>query len=859
MHAWFKTSVLTLFSFYSVALQAQNRVPLSEKLQEIESNQDISFSYDDELIKSLTFISESKAESLAEELQDISKQTGLEFTLLSEKIILIELPKHKFCAQLIDNDTQLPIKDVQILINNVPRTLLSNANGSVEFSSRNTYQDSISFSHIGYRGPKVALKSLIADCPEVPLSFQELELDEVLITDYLTKGINSSKKDHSLSVKTSELALLPGETDGDVLLAIRALPGITSPNGKAGNLHLRGSTTDQTLIIFDGIPIYHKGHYLGAISPYNPIMVEEINIYRSGFTAELGGRVGGAIELKTDRRIPDSTRVGIGLNSYYASVFAKVPISDRFSVGAALRTSYMGEWNSPKLDAINEMVFTPSQFSIATDDPNLDIGENSFDFIDYNAISTYNMTSGQIQLSFLGIRNEQLFSFRNAGMNERNVTSSELENNGINLNWLHYWNPNVSSDISFTYGHYSYFSQLFSEIPNRPPIIRNEFNNDITDLKFKSVIEYSNNNDRVFSLGYEVNNMQVNNSNLVGNGPPPPGSPPPPGGPPPANGPTLPDGNSSELESFLHSAFVNYENRFLDKLILNAGIRSNYYSLTKEFLIEPRVSANFQYSPVTAFKTSYGLYSQYIGQNVFFDFDDIRVENLSWALADEDKPIIRSQQLMLGVSFTFPGLVIDTELYHKQVNDLTTVGSGRENPFLPGDLDIYGVDLLIRKQFGKLDAWVSYSFLNTLMDFPELNQSEFLTYYDQPHTFNFTGTLPINQWQFSIGWFISSGAPNYLNSTFFPEPGPTPLPDIGPIPDESNNGRFPAMHQLDAAVVYKFPNTKGWNASIGLSVLNVYDQQNLVEETVYSFGPQSVQAKRYNIGFAPNLMVNVSF
>ena len=71
------------------------------------------------------------------------------------------------------------------------------------------------------------------------------------------------------------LGLLAGETDGDIFNVLNNIPGIHSPSGKSGNLNFRGSTYDQNLIQIDDIPIYHSGHFLGAISPYNSSVISK--------------------------------------------------------------------------------------------------------------------------------------------------------------------------------------------------------------------------------------------------------------------------------------------------------------------------------------------------------------------------------------------------------------------------------------------------------------------------------------------------------------------------------------------------------------------------------------------------------
>jgi len=160
----------------------------------------------------------------------------------------------------------------------------------------------------------------------------------------------------SIRIDVNDLPLLPGETDGDIFASVSALPGVSSPDGRAGNLLIRGSETDQTLILFDNIPVYHRGHYYGTISPYNPKIVSDVEVYRSGFHPRLGDRVGGAIVINSDEAGEESN-YGVGANTLFGMGYGKVRISDKLSSSFSFRNSYPRSFQSLKLEEISQSVF----------------------------------------------------------------------------------------------------------------------------------------------------------------------------------------------------------------------------------------------------------------------------------------------------------------------------------------------------------------------------------------------------------------------------------------------------------------------------------------------------------------------
>ncbi|TRX62606.1 TonB-dependent receptor [Fulvivirga sp. M361] len=846
-----KLFLVTIFSFCLLPFtgwgQASPR-PLREVLSYLQAHHHITFSFADDIVDPLVVTVDYERVSLETFLALANRETGLVFDKVDEDIILVKKIAYNVCVRLVDQGSGGDLSGVQILLNEQPANITTDKKGYARFSKSLTFQDTVSFRFIGYEQTNVAAGSLLeAECTDVPLRFSATTLDEVVV-NYLSKGINLTRDDHSIMINTNDMALLPGETDGDVFLAVKNLPGISAPNGKAGNLHIRGSTTDQTLVLYDNIPIYHKGHYFGAISPYNPWIVEKVRVYRSGFGPALGGRVGGALELESRRTIPDSATYKAGLNSYFGAAIVTIPVSEKVAFNGTTRLAYPGSWRSPKLEAINDMVFQPSIASLAENNPVQSVLEDDFRFRDSNANLTVNTENGQVFISLLDVDNQQEVSIKNLNNNSLQFTNYRLQNRGANLQWLAYWSSVFNTNVSLMRSMYKYNSTIFIDPEDRPPFLQDTFENEINDWSFKveNNVEFGTAGGKTLQFGYELNRHEVM-SKREGR----------------LRGQAI-EAIISDRSAFLHAFFVNHSAQLLEKMTLNAGIRSNYYSRTKDYRLEPRVSLNYQLTPNWSLKSSAGMYSQYITQAVFFDFEDTRAENLSWGLADSRRPVVKSSQWMLGGLWDKNGWMIDLELHQKQVEDLFTdtpdPGPGNVDPFISGGLSVYGADLLIRKNWGLLDAWISYSYLYTEMDFVELNQQTFKTYYDQPHVFNITGTLPWRRWKFSAGWHFSSGVPDYSQSTFFPEPGISQGPPANPnepVPSESYNGRFPSRHQLDMAVVYDFsPRKRRWKGSLGLSLLNVYDENNLVEEGEVTFGPVTSFEGRYAIGFAPNVMIN---
>ena len=130
----------------------------------------------------------------------------------------------------------------------------------------------------------------------------------------VTTGFDKIENDGSITVNPDELGILPGLTEPDVLQSLQLLPGISSPTESASDIHIRGGTPDQNLVLWDGIKMYHQGHFFGQISAFNPYITETINVFRSGTSSKYGDRISGVIDIRSSDKVHDSLHIGIGAN-----------------------------------------------------------------------------------------------------------------------------------------------------------------------------------------------------------------------------------------------------------------------------------------------------------------------------------------------------------------------------------------------------------------------------------------------------------------------------------------------------------------------------------------------------------------
>ena len=83
---------------------------------------------------------------------------------------------------------------------------------------------------------------------------------------------------------------VPGFVEPDPVRVIEVLPGVVSTSDFSAAFHVRGGSQDQNLILLDGMPIFSPFHLGGVFSVFNADMIDRVELYSGGFSAEHGGR-----------------------------------------------------------------------------------------------------------------------------------------------------------------------------------------------------------------------------------------------------------------------------------------------------------------------------------------------------------------------------------------------------------------------------------------------------------------------------------------------------------------------------------------------------------------------------------------
>lgn len=562
--------LIGLFGFINNISSQTTTIKLSDKLTQLEKRHNIHFSYNHSFFDTILLDKDFECKTVSECINIVQKQLPIKIERQNEGSNYIITPIRKDLSfQLIDNDTDEIIPAIEYQINDQPKQHILIEKGF--FTIKNVFLlDKVHISSIFYKPLHLKAKDLLNN-KKIRFTKQQFHLDEVIVNSYLTTGIDSKIADHSLLVKTEELGLLAGETDGDIFNVLKNIPGIHSPSGKPGNLNFRGNTFDQNLLQVDDIPIYHSGHFFGALSPYNTSVITNVEIQRNTLPVKWGGRVGGLINMTTSNKIPEKTKYEFTANTIFAGAAIKAKIiEDKLSLIVAGRTSYPS-FQIPKLEAISNLIFQGSRLESVANEIN---NSSDFDigFSDVNAKLNYKFNENHsFTVSFIDIKNDLFAEIKDDDNEETDFRELELDNWGITAKWKAQFSDKFNTELRFSKSNMNLVSLSEGFVLDERSSLQ-KYDNTISDMRLISEFNYIYNPNLLFEAGYTltkhklISNEEEQENNID---------------------------SKREQSAIVHSMYLSLQKNWNDKLTVDFGFHNNYYSPTNTFYVNPRFSTSY--------------------------------------------------------------------------------------------------------------------------------------------------------------------------------------------------------------------------------------------------------------------------
>ncbi|NII29473.1 TonB-dependent receptor [Pseudoflavitalea sp. X16] len=686
-------------------------------------------------------------------------------------------------------------------------------------------------------------------------------LGEVTVTANSNR-VNIHKPEMStvkLSIATiKKMPAVMGEVD--VLKSILQLPGVTNAQEGSSGFNVRGGSVDGNLVLLDEAVVYNTSHLFGFFSVFNSDVIKDLKLYKGGIPANFGGRISSVLDIYQKEGNNKEFRLNGGIGAVSSRLLAEGPIvKEKSSFVVAGRASYAHLF----LKMANE--------------------PNSAYFYDLNAKLNYKLND----------RNSLYLSgyFGKDNMNFNNALMNDYGNALFNLRWNHIFSDKLFSNASFIYSDYNYGLQIkFAGI---------DWKSDIKNYNFKYDFKHYLSNKLNLSYGLNSIYYQFNPGTI---------------NPFDKNSPVNPD-QIAKKYAFENALYISAEQKLSEKLSFNYGLRYSYFQrLGQEVVstyannqavvfnpelqiyeegaptgaisygknkriasfgnIEPRFAAVYSFNSNQSVKASYNRMSQYI--HLISNTASVSPLDI-WAPSDQYlKPQILDQ-VALGYFQNFKGgkYSLEVETFYKKIKNKADYIDGAEliahkaieRVMLNGEARAYGLEILARKNTGKLTGWLSYTLSRAEQRTPGRNANEpginngewYRANYDKTHNLSLTAAYQLTKkWSFGGIFTYQTGKAATFPIGKYQYQGVT-IANYG----TRNENSLPAYHHLDVSATYtpRPDKQKRWKSEWVFSIYNIYNRGNAA---ALNFGQNTEtgksEARRMSIfGIIPGVTYNFKF
>lgn len=631
------------------------------------------------------------------------------------------------------------------------------------------------------------------------------ELGEVKISATKENKNVSGAETGMIKMEVKDLEKIPvfaGEKD--IIKTFTLTPGVkTAGEGNSG-FYVRGGAADQNLILLDEAPVYNASHLLGFFSTFNSDALKEVTLYKGGMPAQYGGRTSSVMDIKmldgNNQKFHASG--GVGIIASRLSIEGPI-VKDKGSFIISGRRTYA-----------DMFLKLSDKFK-----------DNKLYFYDLNLKANYKINdknriflSGYFGQDKLGLGD--LF-----GINWGNATGT--------VRWNSIISPKLFSNTSFIFSNYNYKISISA---NGLDI---DIKSKIQDFNLKQDFTYIFNPKNKLKFGANAIHHTITPGQIVSTDTS-------------FTFPILQDRYAWE-----NAAYVSHEWNPNERLSLIYGLRVNDFALTGDgdfysydslgavtqtkhydknqvvknyFNLEPRFTASFMLDEKSSVKAGYARNVQNL--HLLSNSTSSSPTDL-WIPSSNNVKAEISDQWSMGYFRNFDNnkYEFSTEIYYKNMQNQvdykdganTTANDKVEGELLFGKGRAYGIELFLKKKYGRFNGWISYTLSRTEKQIDGINNNQwYAARQDRTHDVSIVGIFDITEkLSVSATWVFYTGSAVTFPSGKYYIDG-----QIQWLYTERNGYRMPNYHRMDIGLTYYNKKTAKYESSWNFGIYNVYAREN---------------------------------
>ncbi|MDA0310607.1 MAG: TonB-dependent receptor [Gemmatimonadetes bacterium] len=612
----------------------------------------------------------------------------------------------------------------------------------------------------------------------------------------------------------AELRSLPGVVEADPIRAVEVLPGVVSTSDFSASYHVRGGSSDQNLILLDGVPIFSPFHLGGFFSVFNADMLDRAELQSGGFAAEHGGRVSSVLQIESDAGDGEfKVDAGVSLLATRVAIGAGLPRKTAESLGLANL-----KWRVSARRSYFDVLMKPV-----------------FEF-------PYHLTDLQAVVEGWTRSGDRVMVTGYSGADVLDLTRLDPESFPLRIDWD--WGNDIAG-LRWTRARRGGGSldvrvntSRFGTGLTFPDFGDTDFSSRIQQGQLRIDLDTRPSSTMAFKVGGALERTSYKNSFTSG-------------------GTVF---GSGEGAGMLMGTYAQAGWSRPGRWLVEAGLRLDTWMPDPgetAYELAPRLAVKrFLSNGDVALKLAAGRYTQFI--------HSLRDEELPlgldiWVTAGARAPHVVSDQVQLGLE----GYLDDdwfwaVEAYARSFDGVVMFNPAEDpndefDDILAGSGLAYGSDLLVRKETGDVTGWISLSllkaertFADILSPFPSPPDVTYSPIFDRRLDVDLVLRYPLPWgWTGGLRWNLGTGTPYtravgsyaYYSPQFVQGQGrlewagaSDATDDLGGyavVLGDRNSSRYPTYHRLD--VSFRRDIHKSWGVLTPyLDLVNLYNKRNVL-------------------------------
>ena len=639
--------------------------------------------------------------------------------------------------------------------------------------------------------------------------------------------------------------------EADVVQAFSSQPGVSNLGEGVSGIYVRGSNTDGNLILFEGSPVFNTSHMFGFFPGFNQDIVKDASLYKGPVPARYGGRSAAVMDIRAkEGNLKEVTgNGGVGLFATRLEVDGPI-IKDKTSFLAGGRISYT-DWILRSVEDVS-------------------VRNSSASFYDLNG-KIHHRIGPQSYVNLSGYASNDEFSLSND-------TLYSWTNDVLSLQYRQNLSRRLYSHLTLYYSNYHFKIKGIAE--DLEYDLDSRVRQQGINLRFNWFV----NSAHQLEYGLQVNGYKVDPEELA-----------------PIEGSILRAFENPDEQGVELAAFVEEEWKPSPATTITLGLRASQFRRLGEgslyqfaegapreestitdtlsfgkgeemasFMgVEPRIGLQYRTGINSSLKIGYQKTRQYLH----------RITNAAaitpvdiWKLSGSSLGPMVEEQISMGYfkNFAQNTYSLSLESFYKMTENLPDFKLGARlllNDLLDTDLingqgRAYGLELLIKKNTGRLSGQVAYTWSRALrqtsgpLPNEQINEGAWYpTAWDRPHNLQLNGTYKLTtKMSLAAQFQYGSGRPFTIPTSRF---------TVDNIPgvyiSERHNTRIEDFHRLDLMLIYKgnYRKDKNWQGNWIFSFINVYARRN--PYSVYFVGRQGLSPQAYRLSVFGTILPSVTY